>query len=237
MFEYELQADADFVFKKFGAYGPSYYGLVATGRNTYYTHYHKGTARLEDGDLVQIDYGPDYKYYQGDITRVFPANGRFTPRQRELYTISVRLYQALVSSLKVHAAPRDIIRDAVGRMDAVMASYRFTDPTIKAAAVAYVDGYRNSKSNSLGHSIGMEVHDVGRQPATLEPGQLFCMEPPIRLEDEHLGVRVEDTFLVTENGCESLTGFVPLEPDAIEKLMAQRGLSEALAKPRTTAGR
>ena len=80
MTEYELQAPAEFVFTKNGAIGASYFALIATGQNTYYTHYNRNTARLVDGDLVQFDYAPDYKYYQSDVTRVFPANGRFTPR-------------------------------------------------------------------------------------------------------------------------------------------------------------
>ncbi len=83
MYEYELQADCEFVFKKYGSYGAAYFALIATGPNTYYTHYHKNTAKLQDGDLVQFDYAPDYKNYTSDVTRVFPANGKFTPRQRE----------------------------------------------------------------------------------------------------------------------------------------------------------
>ena len=105
MREYELQAVAEFVFKKHGAYGPSYFALVATGRNTFYTHYHTNTAVLQDGDLVQFDYAPDHKYYQSDVTRVFPANGTFTPRQREFYTVYLRLYQALMTSITVHITP------------------------------------------------------------------------------------------------------------------------------------
>ena len=105
MNEYELQANAEFVFKKYGAYGPSYFALIATGPNTFYSHYHQNTATLQDGDLVQFDYAPDYKYYQSDVTRVFPANGTFTPRQRELYTIYLALYQALLTSIQVHATP------------------------------------------------------------------------------------------------------------------------------------
>src|SRR5206468_10573077 len=101
MFEYELQAEAEYVFKKNGAYGPSYFALIATGTNTIYSHYHKNTAKIADGDLVQFDYAPDYKYYQSDVTRVFPANGRFTPRQRDLYTIYQRLYHALMTSLRL----------------------------------------------------------------------------------------------------------------------------------------
>ncbi len=99
MYEYELQADAEFVFKKYGAYGPAYFALIATGMNTYYSHYHKDTAQLRDGDLVQFDYAPDYKNYASDVTRVFPANGKFSPRQREFYTIYLRLYQALMTSI------------------------------------------------------------------------------------------------------------------------------------------
>ena len=180
MFEYELQADAEFVFKKHGAYGPSYFALIATGPNTYYSHYHKDTARLQDGDLVQFDYAPDYKYYQSDVTRVFPANGKFTPRQREFYTIYLKLYQALMTSIKVHTAPSDIIKDAVVKMDAVMTSFRFSDQKIKDAATAFVERYRNDRSNSLGHSVGMEVHDVRMTTQTLEPGFIFTIEPAMR---------------------------------------------------------
>jgi len=230
MFEYELQADAEFVFKKHGAYGPSYFALIATGRNTYYSHYHKNTARLQDGDLVQFDYAPDYKYYQSDVTRVFPANGRFSPRQREFYSIYLELYQALMTSIRVHAAPRDIIKDAVVKMDSVMASFRFADPKIKNAATAFVARYRNSTANSLGHSVGMEVHDVRMTTQTLEPGFIFTIEPAMLIEDEHLGVRLEDMILMTDSGYENLSAFVPVDIEAIEKLMAQPGLSDHAIK-------
>ncbi|MGE5360078.1 MAG: aminopeptidase P N-terminal domain-containing protein [Bacteroidales bacterium] len=228
MYEYELIADADFVFKKGGAYGPSYFALIATGRNTYYSHYHKGTEVLRDGDLVQMDYGPDYKYYQGDVTRVFPASGTFTARQREFYAVYLALYRALLQSIVPHAAPRDIIKAAVGRMDTVIASFTFTDPKIKTAAQAFVERYRANKGNSLGHDVGMEVHDVrGRNPpATLEPGMVFTIEPAMQIEDEHMGMRLEDMLLVTESGIENLSAFVPIEIRDVQKLMAQKGLSE-----------
>jgi Xaa-Pro aminopeptidase len=227
MKEYELQADAEFVFKKFGAYGPSYFALVATGPNTFYSHYHKDTATLADGDLVQFDYAPDYKYYQSDVTRVFPANGRFTPRQREFYTIYLRLYQALMTSIKVHATAQSIIADAVKKMDRIMASYQFTDPKIKAAATAFVENYRRSRANGLGHHVGMEVHDVTGGPvATLEPGMIFTIEPAMQIVDEHQGLRLEDMILVTPDGYENMSAFVPMEIDEIEKLMAERGFAE-----------
>src|SRR5262249_52270475 len=152
--------------------------LIATGRNTLYSHYHKNTAALQDGDLVQFDYAPDYKYYASDVTRVFPANGRFSPRQRELYSIYLQLYRALMTSIAVHATPRHVVAAAVAKMDGAMAAYPFSDAKIRAAAAQFVDGYRTRpKVTSLGHSVGMEVHDVGGPPATLEPGMIFTIEP------------------------------------------------------------
>ncbi|HET7618967.1 MAG TPA: Xaa-Pro peptidase family protein [Vicinamibacterales bacterium] len=231
MREYELQADAEFVFKKFGAYGPSYFALIATGTNTFYSHYHKNTAVLGDGDLVQFDYAPDYKYYQSDVTRVFPANGRFTARQREFYTIYLRLYQALMTSIRVHASPADIVKDAVGKMDGILESFTFTDPKIEAAARAFVDRYRRSTPRSLGHGVGMEVHDVrGGDHPTLEPGMIFTIEPAMQIPDEHVGIRLEDMILMTPDGYENLSAFVPVEIDAIEALMAEPGLSDAMMK-------
>ena len=226
LYEYELQASAEFVFKKHGSQGAAYFALIATGRNTLYSHYHKNTAKLQDGDLVQFDYAPDYKYYVSDVTRVFPANGKFTPRQREFYTIYLRLYRALMNSIKVHARANEIIREAVAKMDAVMADFKFTDPKIKEAATRFVERYRASKANSLGHTIGMEVHDVRLPAQTLEPGQVFTIEPAMTIPDEHIGMRLEDVILMTETGYENLSAFVPVEIAEIEKLMAEPGLSE-----------
>ena len=232
MKEYELQADAEFVFKKWGAYGPSYFALIATGRNTFYSHYHKNTATLQDGDLIQFDYAPDYKYYQSDVTRVFPANGRFTARQREFYSIYLKLYQSVMASIRPRASAAEIIKDAVPKMDAAMASFTFTDPKIKAAATAFVEGYRGrmATARSLGHSVGMEVHDVGGAPKTYEPGMIFTIEPAMQIVDEHLGLRLEDMILITETGYENLSAFVPVDIDAIEKLMKEPGLSDVMIK-------
>jgi Xaa-Pro aminopeptidase len=231
MFEYELQADSEFVFKKYGSFGAAYFALIGTGPNTYYTHYHRNTAKLQDGDLVQFDYAPDYKYYQSDVTRVFPANGKFTPWQREYYDIYLKLYRAVMTSIKVHAAPRDVIKDAVAKMDAIMAGYRFTDGKIRSAAQKFVENYRRQapRATSLGHSVGMEVHDVRMPTDTLEPGEIFTIEPEMRIEEDHLGLRLEDMLLITDTGYEDLSSFVPVEIADIEKLMADRkhGLSAA----------
>jgi Xaa-Pro aminopeptidase len=225
MKEYELQASAEYVFKKGGALGGSYFALIATGPNTYYTHYNRNTSTLADGDLVQFDYAPDYKYYQSDVTRVFPANGTFTPRQREMYEIYLKLYQAVLTSIQIHKTPADCVKNALVKMDAAMASYKFTDERIKAAAVKMVEGYRTRQATtrSLGHNVGLEVHDVGGlQANTFEPGRIFTIEPQFRIEEEHLGIRLEDMILITDTGVEILSGNLPITVADIEKAMKGR---------------
>jgi Xaa-Pro aminopeptidase len=222
LYEYELQAPAEYVFKQHGSQGAAYFALIATGKNTIYSHYHFNTTKLADGDLVQFDYAPDYKYYVSDVTRVFPANGKFTARQREFYSIYLRLYQALMTSIKVHTAPSDIIKQAVVKMDAVLADFKFTDAKIKESAKQFVERYRTSRANSLGHTIGLEVHDVRLPTPTLEPGQVFTIEPAMKIPDESLGLRLEDVILMTETGYENLSAFVPVEIADIEKLMRKK---------------
>ena len=230
MREYELQADAEFVFKKHSSYGPAYFALIATGKNTYYTHYHKDTAILQDGDLVQFDYAPDYNYYTSDVTRIFPANGKFTARQKEMYTIYLRLYQALMTSIKPYVSANDIAQEAVGKMEKIVANYKFSDSKIKDAANSFIDLYRGKTVRALGHTVGMSVHDTPYAGATLQPGEIFTIEPEMRIPDEHLGFRLEDMLLITKTGYVNMSGFVPVEIADIEKLMAQRGLSDAALK-------
>lgn len=221
MREYELFAAAEYVFRKHGAQGAAYFPLSATGKNTILSHYHRGAATLADGDLVQFDYAPDWKYYVSDVTRVFPANGRFTAWQREWYTIYLKLYQALMTSIRPRASVRAIVAEAVKKMDAIMTSYTFTDERIRQAAVRFVDRYRASTASSLGHSIGMEVHDVGRPGDTLRPGQMFTIEPAMTIPELGLGIRLEDALLITDTDVENMSAFVPVDIAAVEKLMKE----------------
>ena len=235
MFEYELEAAAEYVYKRGGAYGESYFPLIANGRNMPYTHYHKNRSRLRQGDLVQFDWAPDLANYTSDVTRVFPADGKFTTRQREFYVIYLRLYQALMTSIRVHATAREIMDAAVVKMEKILAEYKFTDPKIRETAEGFVNRYRVNPNapagaaaapRSLGHSVGMEVHDVGNPTATLEPGYIFTIEPQMTMEGGELSVRLEDMILITETGYENMSAFVPVEIADIEKLMAQPGLGQ-----------
>jgi Xaa-Pro aminopeptidase len=167
---------------------------------------------------------------------VFPANGKFSARQREFYGIYLALYRALMTSIRVHVTAREIMDSAVVKMDRVMAAYRFADPDIRATAQAFVNRFRRDPNNpgrsggSLGHSVGMEVHDVRNPTATLEPGYVFTIEPQMTMPGGALSVRLEDMILITEAGYENLSAFVPVEIADIERLMAQRGLGARALK-------
>ena len=224
--EYELQAVAEYVFKKHGSQGPAYFALVATGPNTIYTHYHRGTRVLADDDLVQVDYAPDCGYYVSDVTRVFPASGTFTPWQREWYGIYLRLYRDLMESVRPHVPVRAVFAAAAERMQADLVSYRFSDAAIQEAAARLVQRYRENPGRSLGHWVGMEVHDVGGVQPTLEPGEIFTIEPQLTLPAGHLGIRLEDVILVTETGYEQLSAELPLDVLAIERVMREPGISD-----------
>ncbi len=229
MYEYELEAIADYVFKKNNAQGIAYFALVAAGKNASWPHYHAAQTRTKDGDLVLFDYAPDYKYYTSDVTRMFPINGKFTPDQRELYTVYVKLYQALMTSIRPGKV-RDILQDVVRKMDAVMAEYRFTNPRNQEAAARFVAEHRAQATRAgrsgLGHMVGMEVHDATVPYDELKPGMIFTIEPAITIPEERVYVRLEDVILITPGGYENLSGLAPVDAAEIEKLMAERGIAQ-----------
>jgi Xaa-Pro aminopeptidase len=105
-------------------------------------------------------------------------------------------------------------------MDAIVASYPFSDPAIKTAVLGFVDSFRNKKGGMLGHAVGMEVHDVYGSYKTLEPGMVFTIEPMLRIPEEHIGLRLEDMLLITAEGYEDLSRDVPIEAADIERFMA-----------------
>ncbi len=220
MYEYEIEAVGDYVFKKNNSQGPAYFGLVAAGTNSFWPHYHAGQSRLKDGDLVLFDYAPDYKYYASDVTREFPANGKFTADQRELYGVYVKLYQALMTSIRPNVTARAVIQDAVKKMDAILASWPFTKEKYRQAAQQFVDTYRNGVGRSLGHPVGMEVHDVQSPMEILKPGYVFTIEPALTVPEDRIYIRLEDVLAITENGYENLSKSVPETIEEVERAMA-----------------
>jgi Xaa-Pro aminopeptidase len=246
MYEYEIEALGDYLFKQHNAQGPAYFGLVASGKNAFWPHYHAAQAQLKAGDLVLFDYAPDYHYYASDVTRMFPVSGKFTADQRELYGIYVKLYQSIMTSIRP-ASGADILKDAVAKMDAVMGSYQFANQKNRDAAQRFVDGYRQRLSAAqptrpftLGHMVGMEVHDVQNGfDGVYKPGMVFTIEPALTIPDDRVYIRLEDMLLITPTGYENMSAFAPIEPDAVEKLMAEPGIAQATrrAVTTTTSGR
>ena len=241
MYEYEIEAIGDYIFKQHNAQGPAYYGLVAAGPNAAWPHYHAAQAQLKAGDLVLFDYAPDYHYYTSDVTRMFPASGKFTADQRELYGIYVKLYQAIMTSIRP-GRTGEILKDAVRKMDDAMAAHAFRNPKNRDAATRFVAGYRARMASprpgaTLGHMVGMEVHDVTKNFTTYEPGMVFTIEPALTIPEDRVYVRLEDMIVITPNGYENMSAFVPFEIDAIEKLMAEPGIAQLLRRPSATVSR
>ncbi len=193
------------------------------------------------GDLVLFDYAPDFHYYTSDVTRMFPASGRFTADQRELYGIYVKLYQALMTSIRP-GPTSEILTDAVKKMDAAMASHHFTNAKNHDAAARFVDGYRTRLDSprpgtTVGHMVGMEVHDVQKNFTVYQPGMVLTIEPALTIPEDRVYIRLEDMLLITATGYENMSGFAPIEMDAIEKLMAEPGIAQLMHRPASTVTR
>jgi Xaa-Pro aminopeptidase len=166
---------------------------------------------------------------------MFPANGKFTAEQRELYTIYLRLYQALMTSIRPGKSG-DILRDAVRKMDEIVKTFSFSNPKFRDAANRFVADHRrrigisDDRGGGIGHMVGMEVHDVTVPFDELRPGMIFTIEPALTIPEDRVYVRLEDVILITANGYENLSAFVPSEIAEVEKLMAEVGFAERAVK-------
>ncbi len=202
VYEYEIEAAAMGVVLKGGAKGPAYAPIVGSGPNSCIFHYDKNDRRVEAGDVVLMDFGADLDHMAMDITRTWPASGRFTDEQREVYRIVLAVQKACIEAYKPGATPKDV-RDHVA---AVMKA-KGLDP--------------RGLQGGFGHGVGMCVHDVPLG-GVLKEGMVFAIEPALYYPEKGFGVRIEDTVLITRTGCEVLTKDVPKEIDEIEKLLAGR---------------
>jgi len=232
MYEYELEAIADYLFKKHNAQGIAYFALVAAGTNAFWPHYHAAQTQTRAGDLVLFDYAPDYKYYSSDVTRMFPISGSFTPDQRELYTTYVKLYQAIMTSIRPGRVSV-ILQEIAQKMDSVVAGLKFTNAKNREAAMRFVELFRaraqaapTGRGASLGHMVGMEVHDVTLPYDELKPGMVFTIEPAMTIPDDRVYIRLEDVILITPGGYENLSAMAPVEAADVERLMAETGFAK-----------
>ena len=183
-------------------------------------HYYRNTRRIEDGDLVLMDYAPDYRYYVSDIGRVWPASGTYLPWQRELLQFVLEYHKAVLAAVKPGLTPAEVLKAAASAMTPVFARTRFSKPAYEAAARRLVE----TGGGALSHTVGMAVHDVGSYRDGIRPGHVFSIDPQLRVPEESLYLRYEDTIVVTDSGIENFTDFLPRELADMEALVRQQGL-------------
>jgi Xaa-Pro aminopeptidase len=227
IFEYELNAVSRFTFLRNRAQGDAYYALIASGRNAWYPHYHASERRMESGDFLLMDHAPDYGYYMSDVTRMWPVNGKFNDWQTELYGFYLACYRAILAAIRPGETASVIKQEAADRMQRIFAGTEFSKPRYRDAAQQFVRRYADSAENPntrMGHWVGMATHDVGSDTGPLRPGMVFTIEPALRVPEEQIYIRLEDVILITENGKENLSDFVPMEPAEIERVMKEEGL-------------
>jgi Xaa-Pro aminopeptidase len=220
--EYQLDAAARYVFLVNGARLEGYRSITAAGTdNIWNAHYFRNASELKDGDLVLMDYAPDYRYYVSDITRMWPVNGTFAPWQRELLGFVLEYHKAILQRIRPGVTVSQIMEEAKAAMEPVFARWTFSKPIYEAAARDLV----NQGGGVFSHTVGMAVHDVGRYAdAPLRPGQVFALDPQLRVREERLYIRYEDLVVVTETGVENFTAFLVRELDEIEATVRQGGI-------------
>lgn len=203
IFEYEIEAAAMHLILKNGAKAAAYPPIVGSGPNTCIFHYEKNSRQVQEGDLVLMDFGGNLDYMCMDITRTWPASGKFTPEQREVYEIVLAVLNACLEAYRPGATSEDVQK----HVESVMKKKGLDARGLRG---------------DFGHFVGMGTHDVGPRPLTLQEGMVFAIEPALYYPEKNIGIRIEDTVLITKDGCEVLTKNVPKEIDEIEKLILEQ---------------
>ena len=217
--EYEVEAEITHEFIRNRANGHAYYPIVASGKGACVLHYIENNKECKDGDLMLLDFGAEYANYAADLSRTIPVNGKFSPRQKEVYNACLRVMKAATKLLvpgttidKYHTEVCKIMdKELIGLGLYTAEDVKKQDP----AKPMYFKYYMHGTS----HFIGLDVHDVGTRQDIIKPGMLFSCEPGIYIQDEGIGIRIENDILTTENGNIDLMAGIPIEVEEIEKLM------------------
>ena len=239
VFEHQLEAEIEYVFRRRGAFGPGYGTIVGAGANATVLHYVDNSAALAAGDLVLVDAGAEVDYYTADVTRTFPCGGRFSPAQRRLYDLVLASQEEAIDGVRA-GGTMDAIHDGVVRkLTAGLCELGLLsgDPVKLIEDGAFRRYYMHRTS----HWLGMDVHDVGPYvlpgpgggvippPRTLQPGMVLTIEPGLYIQPDDeaapaeyrgLGVRIEDDVVVTSGAPEVLTAACPKHPVELERLTA-----------------
>jgi len=235
MYEYEFEAILLKEFYRHGSRFPAYSSIVATGDNACTLHYTRNDKMIKEKDLVLIDAGAEYHHYAADITRTFPANGKFTKEQQAIYELVLAAQQSAIQQI----APEVPWNKAQETILHILVQGLIDLKILKGSVATLLEekAYLPFYMHNSGHWLGMDVHDVGEYRVQgnwrpLKPGMVFTVEPGLYISADNMsvaeqwrgiGVRIEDDIVVTEQGYEVLTEGVPKSVHEIEKLMKDRG--------------
>jgi len=212
LWEYQVAAKMTEVHAMGGSEAEGYAPIVGAGPNSTALHYDQLSRKIQDGDIIVLDVAAQYSGYSADITRTVPANGKFTPRQREIYDIVLGAQNAVFAAMKPGMTMCQKGDNSLYKISYDYINSHGKDLHGKSLGRYYIHG--------LGHNIGLDVHDPGGSCNPLKPGQIVTVEPGIYIPEENLGVRIEDDVLITETGFKLLSEKLPRNPDEIEKIMA-----------------
>jgi Xaa-Pro aminopeptidase len=214
--ERQIAALMVYEFERRGCERPAYGPIVGAGFNSTVLHYDEDSGPINNGDVIVMDVGGEYSMYATDITRTVPANGHFTPRQREIYDIVLGAQQAAIRAFKSGKS----LLSGRDENSLFMVAYDYINSHGKDLHGQPLGQYF---IHGLSHMVGLNVHDPGDTGAPLGPGMVFTIEPGIYIPEESLGVRIEDTFLVDATGkLVNLSGSLPKTAEEVEKGMAGR---------------
>ena len=211
MKEYQVQADFEYTCRRLGAKRQAFPTIAGSGINGCMMHYDTNHCEVQDGSLILLDLGAKYENYCSDITRTYPANGKFSPRQREIYELVLKANEAVTAA----ARPGITLKDLNDVACQVLA-----EGLIALGMIRDASEVRKYYMHSVSHPIGIDVHDISLAGDVLAPGWVISNEPGLYIDEEAIGIRIEDDLLITENGCEVLSKNIMKDPDEIEAFMA-----------------
>ena len=219
--EYEIEADIINEFVRNRSRGFAYTPIIASGESACVLHYIDNNQACKDGDVILMDFGAEYGNYASDMTRCIPINGKFTPRQKEVYNAVLRVMKAATKML----VPGNYLHEYHIEVGKLMEKELLGLGLISQEDIENQNpewpAYKKYFMHGTSHYLGLDVHDVGSWTTPIEAGMVFTCEPGIYIPEESLGIRLENDVLVTENGPDDLMKNIPLEADEIEELMAE----------------
>ncbi len=215
MGEWEIEALIQYHFLRQRASGPAYNSIIASGDNARILHYINNNQVCKDGDLILMDFGALYGGYAADLTRTIPVNGKFTDRQKEVYNACL----SLLYHAKTLLTP-GITLDEYTALMGVEATLLFQKINLLTEAEAKdPQAYRKYLYHGISHHLGIDVHDLNNRNTPLAPGMVLTVEPGIYIEEENMGIRIENNIVITETGNFDLMEDIPITVEAIEGIM------------------